>query len=274
MKITLAFDIYNKEKWLASLLNSWLSNLSGKNEYEFILVFDDLYDKSKQIADKQFENYGYSYSALFADDKYEIFCNNLALQHATGNYIIFIQDDNWMFDKNWDLTLTETITRISNLGAIGLCAGDKVSAPPIRLKRIESDRPHKREYFKMHAIESCDLGVWQVDAINRPFCVSRQLLYEFGGLDKEFEPTHGDDFDLSLRLLQKSRTNIYIPFDLKNTGGFKKTIDQKFFKKAKQKSRFLWNKRYLDFLTKRGDSQIRKLFALEETENGLKLIYG
>ena len=31
---------------------------------------------------------------LFADDRYEIFCNNLALKRASGDYIVFIQDDN------------------------------------------------------------------------------------------------------------------------------------------------------------------------------------
>lgn len=270
MKLTLAFDIYNKEKWIASLLDSWLSNLSGENEYEFILVFDDLHDESKQIADEQFENYGYSYLPLFADNKYEIFCNNLALQHATGDYIIFTQDDNWMFDKNWDITLAETITRIPNLGVIGFLAGVKVFAPPIRLERIEANRSHKGKYFEMHGIKSCDLAVWQVDIINRPFCVSKQLLCELGGLDKMYEPTYGDDFDLSLKLLQKGRTNIYIPFDLVNTGGFKETLDRELFKKAKQEARILWQQRYGKFLAERQENNISRLWILRETPKGLK----
>ena len=233
MKLTLAFDIYNKEKWIASLLNSWLSNLSGKNEYEFIVVFDDLKDKSKEIADKKFREYKYSYLSLFASNKYEIFCDNLAFAHATGEYIIFIQDDNWIYDKNWDSTLTEIIAKIPNLGVIGFLSGLRVLVPPIHWKCIEADRPHKGRYFEMRGIKSCTLAVWQIDAINRPFCVSKQLLQGLGGLDKDFEPTYGDDFDLSLKLLQKGRTNIYIPFDLKNTGGFKETLDRELFKKTK-----------------------------------------
>ena len=273
MKLTLAFDIYNKEKWIASLLDSWLSNLSGKNKYEFIVVFDDLRDESKKIADKKFREYKYLYLSLFAENKYEIFCNNLALQHATGDYIIFIQDDNWIHDKNWDITLTKTITKIPNLGVIGFLSGLRVLVPPIRWECIEADRPHKQKYFEMRDIKSCDIAVWQVDAINRPFCINKELLNSLGGLDRAYEPTYGDDFDLSLKLLHKGKTNIYIPFDLKNTGGFTKTLDKEFFKKAKQEARLLWGKHYLNFLTKREDSQIHKLFALKEIENGLELVY-
>jgi len=270
MKLTLAFDIYNKEKWIASLLDSWLSNLSDINSYEFIVVFDDLKDESKKIVDAKFKEYRYSYFPLFTENKYEIFCNNLALMHATGEYIIFIQDDNFMFDRNWDVTLVEIIAKIPNLGIIGFLSGLKVFAPPIRWECIEANRPHKEKYFEMRNTKSCDIAVWQVDAINRPFCISRRLLHELGGLDRKFEPTYGDDFDLSLKLLQKGRINIYIPFDLKNTGGFKETLDQELFKKAKQEARILWQQRYENFLIKREKDNVSKLWILQETLEGLK----
>lgn len=263
MRFTLAFDIYNKEKTIGELLNSWLSNLSNENEYEFIVVFDDLRDKSKEITDSLFKAHGYNYLPLFADNKYEIYCNNLALKNATGEYIIFIQDDNYIYDKNWDLFLSEIIKCIPNLGAIGFLSGLKVLAPPIHWECIEADRPHKGKYFKMREIESCDIAVWQVDAINRPFCINTELLDALGGLDRAYEPTYGDDFDLSLKLLCKNKTNIYIPFDLKNTGGFKKTLDKEFFKRTKRETRELWQVRYGHWLEKRIGNNIRKLKEFE-----------
>lgn len=272
MKLTLAFDIYNKEEWISPLLGSWLFNLSKENKYEFIVVFDNLKDKSRVIADRCFERFGYLYLPLFTDNKFEVFCNNLALQYSTGDYIIFIQDDNFIYDQNWDLTLTETIARVPNLGIIGFLSGLKVSAPPIRYECIEANRPHKREYFKMRNVEPCELAVWQVDAVNRPFCINRELLGTLGGLDKAYEPTYGDDFDLSLKLLREGKINLYIPFDLKNIGAFKETLDRELFKKAKQKARLLWRERYSDYLAKRENSQIRRLFVLKETENGLESI--
>lgn len=274
MKLTLAFDIYNKERWLVSLLDSWLSNLSGKNEYEFIVVFDDLHDKSKQIADERFKNYGYSYLSLSADDKYEIFCNNLALQHATGDYIIFIQDDNWIYDKNWDLLLCQVVDRVQNLGAVGLLAGLKLSAP-LKWVRVEIDRPHKEIHFtKLGKLESYELGVWEVDAINRPFCVSTNLLRGKKGLDKEFMPTTGDDLDLSLKFKMDNRINIYIPFDLVNITTYKEQFSKKdFFLECHRQCNKLCRKRYENYLTNRKDQRIQKLFDLKEIQNSLELIH-
>jgi len=275
MKLTLAFDIYNREKWLASLLDSWLSNLSDKNEYEFIVVFDDLHDKSKQIADERFKNHGYPYLPLFADDKYEIFCNNLALQHATGDYIIFIQDDNWIHDKNWDLLLCQVIDKVPNLGVIGLLAGIKLSLPPLKWTRVEIDRPHKGIHFtKFGKLESYELGVWDVHAINRPFCISINLLREKGGLDKKFMPTTGDDLDLSLKCKIDNRINIYIPFDLINTTTSKLQLSRHdFFAKCHKQAVDLCRKRYVPYWKSQNNLQIRKFFSLKETEKGLELIH-
>lgn len=270
MKFTLAFDVYNKQSTIGSVLDGWLSNLSRENEYEFIVVFDDLRDNSKKIVDQRFKVYKHTYLPLFADNKYEIYCNNLALQNAKkGNYIIFIQDDNYMYDKNWDLLLAEIIKRTPNLGVIGFLSGLRVLAPPIRWECIETDRPHKGKYFKMREIESYDLAVWQVDAINRPFCINKQLLNALEGLDKEYEPTFGDDFDLSLKLLREGRTNLYIPFDLKNTGGFKETLDKEFFKQTKREARKLWETRYGYWLERRCEDSVRKLWKLQQLPYGL-----
>ena len=123
MKITLAINIYNKEKWIESLLDSWISNLSGKNEYEIIIVFDDCQDKSVEIAEEYLRGCPYEHKFLFADDKFEIFCHNLALENATGDYVVFVQDDNWIYDKNWDTLLEQVLQRVDNVGVIGLLAG-------------------------------------------------------------------------------------------------------------------------------------------------------
>ena len=252
MKITLAITIYNKEEWIESLLDSWISNLSGKNEYEVIIVFDDCRDRSEAIAEDYLVRHPIEHKFLHADDKFEIFCNNLALDNATGDYIIFIQDDNWMYDRNWDITLEQVINKVDNVGVIGFLAGLRFVKPvpfwcktglwrisgfaahlltkianlistyknerslavrlllrlhqfikdksvglnALQYQRIEIDRPHKGENF--HNVGPYEFGIWRVDAICRPFCVSRELVVSKGGLDREFMPTHGDDLDLSL----------------------------------------------------------------------------
>jgi glycosyltransferase involved in cell wall biosynthesis len=242
MKITLAFTIYNKEDWIESILKSWIDNAEEKSELEIIIVFDDLKDKSKIIAEEYLKDSGINFQFLFADDKHEIYCNNLALERATGDYIIFIQDDNWLYDKGWDVVLKKTIQETNKVGAIALLAGAKIVLPSVMTKilnilrrisdrlffkeekfysefglsRLESDREHKGTNFSQLNISSLPMGVWKTHVITRPFCVSRELLLDYGGLKKVFMPHTGDDVDLSLRLIGDGYQNLYISFDLVN----------------------------------------------------------
>ena len=249
MKITLAITIYNKEKWVKSILESWIQNVSNKEKIEVIIVFDDLKDGSEKIARQYLEEVNVRYKFLYADDRHEIFCNNLALENATGDHVIFIQDDNWIYDKNWDLVLEHVINNTEKLGGIALLAGAKILPfsfkedilkyfyKIVRLniksiltlrksfvwpfsgfnyQRIESDRPSKKENFTIHKIKSQPIGVWSIHHVTRPFCIKKNLIDELGGLDKFFMPHMGDDVDLSYKLLERGYKNIYIPFDLLN----------------------------------------------------------
>jgi len=164
MKLTLAFQVYNKEEYIESVMDSWVTNLSGRNEYEIIVVFDDCKDKSVEILHRYLREKKQDYMFLFTDDRYEIFCNNLALKHASGDYIVFKQDDNWIYDENWDLLLGKMLPE-------------------------------------------CEFGIWQIDSVCRPFCISRELLLSYGGMDGAFSPTRGDDLDLGIKLLKEGFTN-------------------------------------------------------------------
>lgn len=245
MTITLAFTIYNKENWVESILKSWIENASNKSNLEIIIVFDDLKDNSKDIAEKYLKDSGLIYKLLFADDKHEIYCNNLALEHSTGDYIIFIQDDNWIFDKGWDQILKKVIIEQKDIGAIALLAGARLISyslkkriinylkkivkstifrkdsnksfyPSFYYERMESNRKSKGDNFSKHNIPSLSFGIWSIHTITRPFCISRNLLLNYGGLDRTFMPHTGDDIDLSLKLLSDGYHNLYISFDLLN----------------------------------------------------------
>lgn len=243
MTITLAFTIYNKENWVISILESWIENASDKSNLEIIIVFDDLKDNSKVNAKKYLDEAGVKYKFLHANDKHEIFCNNLALEHATGDYIIFIQDDNWIYDKGWDVTIHNIIREQNKVGAIALLAGAKIIPiskkikiantikkllslfkvtksmafyPRFVVERLETNREHKGDNFSIHHIPSLPLGIWQIHLITRPFCISRKLLLNYGGLNKSFMPHTGDDIDLSLKLLGDGYQNLYVSFDLVN----------------------------------------------------------
>jgi glycosyltransferase involved in cell wall biosynthesis len=247
MRITLAFTIYNKEHWVESILNSWIENAANKENLEIIIVFDDLKDNSELIAKRTLDNLKIDYKFLYAQDKHEIFCNRLALEASTGDYVIFIQDDNWIYDKNWDLILLGTIKAYNNSeGVVSFLAGAEIIRysylidflipyikfifktllfknpssnpfyPIFRFNRLESDRTQKKENFTIHNIKSLPIGIWEVNLGTRPFCISRDKIIKLEGLDKVFLPHTADDVDLSLKCIGSGYKNLYIPFNLKN----------------------------------------------------------
>ena len=65
MKITLAITIYNKEKWVKSILESWIQNVSNKEKLEVVIVFDDLKDASEKIARQYLEEVNVAYKFLY-----------------------------------------------------------------------------------------------------------------------------------------------------------------------------------------------------------------
>lgn len=275
MKLTLAFDIFNKDYWLDHILESWLSNLSGKYSYEVIIVFDDSRDNSPEVARQVLRRYDHiSYKSIYADDEYELYCNHLASEAATGEMIVFIQDDNWIFDRDWDDTLFTSVARVEakfghNVGMIGLLAGADFTSATY-WDRVSINRQHTNCMY--HPRHKYDLGVWRVDTVCRPFAIRAKTLRKIGGFDFDYRPTMFDDIDISLRLFAAGFWNIYIPFDVVNLVASVKTM-------GKARIRDIWNRNFAMCQSKneRSIRQViqhkpRMLFPLQNKLGGLYFV--
>ena len=95
-KISVIIPVYNVEKWLNKCIDSIL-NQSYEN-FEIILVNDGSTDKSKDIC----------YQYLKEDNRVKVFdilnsgqsvARNIGLKEAKGDYILFIDSDDYISDK-------------------------------------------------------------------------------------------------------------------------------------------------------------------------------
>lgn len=247
--LTLAFAVFNIEDHIKPMIESWLSNMTGQYSCEVVIVFDNPQDKSDWRARQALDSYPHvDQKFLYAppeEDLYEIRCNNWALREAEGEYIIFLQHDNWMYTGGWDRILMDTFHRAYNPGGIGLLAGlefDFKVDPPYH--RIEVDRPHKPKEFSYH-YSDIPLAIYATDGFNRPFAIKTDLLRRMGGLDEAYCPQDWDDTDLAFRLKQEGFQNYYIPFDLKNTFGKKDTMSEETMVQNYEHGRRIFYARYL-----------------------------
>lgn len=276
MKFTLAFDIFNKADTIENVVRSWLVTLSGKHEIECVFVFDALRDSSDLEVVLCMDDFTHiPYGLVYTDDVFEIKANNEALKHATGDVVLFIQDDNWMYTPSWDDTLAQVFTLPSNPthlpGAVGLLAGVQMNKD-FSLNRIECHRPHKDERAWVHGLgkDQYPLAIYEVDAINRPFAVRVDVLREQGGLDEIYCPMDYDDADLSFKLLERGLTNLYVPFDLLNICGKKETLSQSAIAENFQRGERIARERWGQFIADR-ETSFGLLSPMKEVDGRLSL---
>lgn len=115
MKISIIIPVYNVEKYLPTCIESIL-NQSYK-DFEIILINDGSTDKSGMICDK--------YAHI--DSRIKVFhkknegvstARNLGLDHAIGEYICFIDSDDWLPSDYLEIILNDA--KIADLTFWGL----------------------------------------------------------------------------------------------------------------------------------------------------------
>ena len=93
--ISVIVPIYNVEKYLARCLDSiLLQNFSGS--FEAILVDDGSTDASKAIALEYVNNHPRVFKLLCQNNGGPGSARNLGLDYASGNYIAFVDSDDYL----------------------------------------------------------------------------------------------------------------------------------------------------------------------------------
>ena len=108
MKVSIIVPVYNVESYLDKCLNS-LVNQTLK-EIEIIIVNDGSTDNSKKIIDKYAKKYK-NIIAITKENGGVSEARNLGLTKATGEYIAFLDSDDWveldMYEKMYQKALAE-----------------------------------------------------------------------------------------------------------------------------------------------------------------------
>ena len=94
-KISIIIPVYNVENYLARCLDSIFKHTIPKFEYEVLLVDDGSTDGSGNICDKYEKDYEIV-QAIHKENGGVSSARNIGLQEATGEYIAFVDPDDWI----------------------------------------------------------------------------------------------------------------------------------------------------------------------------------
>ena len=106
-KVSVIVPVYKTEKYLKKCLDSLVAQTL--REIEIIVVNDDSPDNSQQIIDDFAQKYPHKIIPLFKENGGQGYARNHALKIARGEYIGFVDSDDWVdskiFESLYEVTL-------------------------------------------------------------------------------------------------------------------------------------------------------------------------
>lgn len=93
MKITVIIPIYNTEKYLRECIESVINQTYSI--YEIMLIDDGSTDNSIKISHEYAQKYK-NINVIHTSNKGVSAARNMAVERASGDYIMFVDSDDWL----------------------------------------------------------------------------------------------------------------------------------------------------------------------------------
>ncbi|MDP5031855.1 glycosyltransferase [Paraglaciecola sp.] len=219
-KVSIIIPFYNKPELLTQCLDSIIKYSKKYNNYEVICVNNNSDDEA---IDELITYYTSNFHRIRFVEFNEPFnysrINNEAVKHyATGDYLLFMNNDIELIDNEWLVGLLEHCQR-KEVGAVGaklLYPNDKIQHAGLVLapetghaiinvfKNQDADYP---SYFaRLHSI--CNYAAVTAALM----MVSRADFDAVSGFDEENLAIAYNDVDFCLKLMDLGKSNVYSPY--------------------------------------------------------------
>jgi len=208
--ISLNLTIHNKDFLLNSVLEGIKLNTVGP--YELVCVLDGCTDKSEEILDKFIkENKSTSIIKTEAPNVFETKANNIAASLSSGNYIIIIQDDMIINEKEWNGRLLFPFQSYSDVFAVTARMSHNWEFNP-KSEHVK-EITHRNDKWSdiLQVANIADKGNLGRDmfgirnCVNRgPLAIRHDVFKTMGGFDELFCPQDMDDHDFCYRTFKKT----------------------------------------------------------------------
>lgn len=110
MEISIIIPCYNLERYIERSLKSILSQKYDNEQFEIILVLDSCTDKSREIAVNCLSKSTINSIVVITDVHNAGLARNIGLENATGEYIFFVDGDDYLTDTRALLKLKTNIS--------------------------------------------------------------------------------------------------------------------------------------------------------------------
>lgn len=183
MLLSIVIPMYKVEPYVARCLESVLEQ---KGDFEVIAVDDGSPDRSGEIA-RYYSDKDARLKVIRQPNMGLSAARNTGMRHAAGEYIWFIDSDDWVSDDS--IEIIEGIIRNQGPEAIHLCGADVINDLPVKLFSLEKCQADRQSGIRMLR-ENNFHGVVQYTVYKRSFLKNNGLFFMEGIYheDTEFSP--------------------------------------------------------------------------------------
>ncbi|MDE7477335.1 MAG: glycosyltransferase [Lachnospiraceae bacterium] len=203
--------------------------------------------------------------------------NNFGACHATGKYLLLLNNDTQVISMNWLEAMLMYAQRV-DVGAVGakLYYGDRTIQHAGVVVGLGAHRTAGHTHYKINYDNLGYMGrlcyAQNVSAVTGACLMVRKSLYDaLGGLDEAFAVAL-NDVDFCLRIRDKGYLNVFTPFaELYHFESASRGIDAADEKKAKryEEESALFRERWKELLAK-GDPYYNPNFSLDHSDYSLR----
>lgn len=199
-KISVVTLNYNNKGIIDRCVDSLLRN-NARYHYEVVVVDNDSRDGSYEQLQKK---YGDKITLVRNDKNGCASGRNLGVKSAKGDYVVFLDSDQWVIYKYWLDVYLYLCEQLDNVGLISWSAGWFNSAG--KAYHVVESFPYR--YMPPTGICRCDIGYLGSGGM----IIERALFEQIGGFDEAYDPTCYEDTDISLKVRHAGREIFYSPY--------------------------------------------------------------
>ena len=188
--ITCLLTTHNKQDMIESVCYGIINNISELTK-EIIVVFDGCVDNTEGIVKQVLKDININVKYIYTDDVFETKANNEGLKEVTSDYVILIQDDMIIKEKDFDKRMLKPFITFNDVFAVTSQTAhnnqiDKGTI--ITINSADRREGYPRDKFAVREI-----------ANRGPLMYNYKDLTKLNFFDEYLAPNSYDDHDISYR---------------------------------------------------------------------------
>lgn len=188
--ISCLLTTHNKENMIESVCYGIINNISELTK-EIIVVFDGCVDKTEEIVKSILIDLTIKIKYVYTDDVFELKANNSGFKEVTSDYVILIQDDMIIKEKDFDKRMLKPFITFDDVFAVTsqTAHNNKISGGSV----VTIDSADRREGYPRNKFAVREIA-------NRgPLMYDYKDLIKLNFYDEYLSPNSFDDHDISYR---------------------------------------------------------------------------